>query len=324
MPDLEQLIAEQRRRLLQREQGVLAAIARRYAAAAATLAARAAALAGEPQGVSTQLRLAHMATLTAQIELQLQRIATEFVSRIEVERQAVIIEAAGDWQQLAAAIGIEPGLDVTAAERIQAALAPGTPLSRLLAEASAAGVEAAKQALFTGVVLGDNPTRIGARIRSALEISRARAQTIARTETLRAYRGAIRERMKQANGVVGWVWIAARDRRTCPMCWAMHGTKHRLDELMGTHPNCRCSQAPLAANSYVDVPPGSQVFARLPGATQRDILGPAKYVAYQRGAISLQDVVGEVQSPTWGLVRYERSLADIVGSDQARALRVAS
>jgi SPP1 gp7 family putative phage head morphogenesis protein len=225
----------------------------------------------------------------------------------------VIIEAADDFEEVAGEMRIAAGIDPGAGERIQAAVSPGSPLSRLLADANAAGAEAARQALFTGVILGDNPRVVAARLRAALAIAKNRAMTIARTEVLRAYRGSIRERMRHAPGVVGWVWVSARDRRTCPMCWAMHGTKHRLDEEFATHPNCRCSQAPLSARDISPLATGSEDFERLAAATQRRILGPGKYDLYSRGAIDLPDLVGEALDPVWGRIRYERPLYSLRG-----------
>jgi SPP1 gp7 family putative phage head morphogenesis protein len=173
------------------------------------------------------------------------------------------------------------------------------------------------------VILGQNPRVIAAQIRTALGGNLARALTIARTEMLGVYREAAR-RTYSANPIVtGWVWWSALDRRTCPVCWAQHGTFHEPSEPFGGHPSCRCSMLPSTKGwkelgfdvpeTRVDVKPGEEVFAGLDADTQRFILGPKKFEAYARGDITLPDLVKETHSPRWGIGHAERSLDDALG-----------
>ena len=118
--------------------------------------------------------------------------------------------------------------------------ADGRPLGELLAELGPAAGEAVRSGLVRGMALGRHPTVIARGIRTALGGDAARAVTIARTEILRAYRESSRAFYRANSDVVtGWLWHATLDAgRTCPVCWAMHGTFHALDEVMATHPSC--------------------------------------------------------------------------------------
>lgn len=120
-----------------------------------------------------------------------------------------------------------------------------SPLYRLFMRLAREGAQNAIDALRNGITLGWNPRKIARLIRDALGTSLTRALTIARTETLRAQRIAAVENYRANDNVVkGWKWSASLDGRTCPSCFAMHGTIHPLSEDMESHPNCRCSCSP--------------------------------------------------------------------------------
>jgi hypothetical protein len=68
-----------------------------------------------------------------------------------------------------------------------------------------------------------------------------------------------------------------------------------------------------------EIEPGPQIFAKLPEDQQRAILGPAKFAAYQAGAIGLEDLRGIRRDPRWGKVGYERSLREVLGPHRAEA-----
>jgi SPP1 gp7 family putative phage head morphogenesis protein len=153
-----------------------------------------------------------------------------------------------------------------------------------------------------------------------------RALRISRTETMRAYREAARRNYQANSDVVrGWYWHATLDTRTCPSCWAMHGTFHQLDETLDDHPNGRCAMRPATVSwaklGYPNIPDapappmGVDVFADLPPASQAAILGKAAFAAWRDGALELKDFVGRKRSRTWGTMRYTRSLSAILGAE---------
>lgn len=212
---------------------------------------------------------------------------------------------------------------------ITGATQAGSPLADLFNGFGAEAADKAAKALITGVTLGHNPRQIAPQVQDALGVSRNRALTIARTEALRAYRSANLETFRANSDVVDqWVWQAALDSRTCAACIAMNGTKHSLDEEMGSHPNCRCVQSPLTKSwddilgafgvdtsntpdTRPDIQSGEDWLNEQSEATQRAILGN-KYNGWANGDFTLKDLVGHSNDPDWGRSIYEKSLKDLV------------
>lgn len=136
-------------------------------------------------------------------------------------------------------------------------------------------------------------------------------QTIARTETHRAYRSATQRVMDDNKHLLkGWRWSAAKSSRTCAACLALDGRIFDTDVPMRAHPNCRCSLAPVTKSwkdlGY-DIPEplivresGDAWLKRQPAAVQRDILGPAAQAQYASGAVQLDDFVRLRKSSRWG------------------------
>lgn len=223
-------------------------------------------------------------------------------------------------------------LPTAAIEAIVAALSEGSPLRALLAGLAPQAWRDVEAALIEAVALGLNPRAIATAVRNALNVSRWRALTISRTEILRAYRTSQLESYKQTNVIAGWVWVAAIGAqdprgRTCVSCIAMHGRWFPLSEPMSEHPNGRCAAAPCLglpdADGYYRGEPfgasGPELFAALPAALQRQILGPSKYAAWLAGDISLEDLVSVRQSATWGVTRSVASLAEAIARASGRS-----
>lgn len=203
-------------------------------------------------------------------------------------------------------------------------LAEGGPLSDLMAGLAGEAVDAAEAALLQGVVLGKGTDWIATQLRRAIDIPRWRAETIARTEALRAFRETSRETYRRSNVVGSWTWTAALDRRTCPACLALHGQEFTLDEHLDGHPRCRCAMVPKTL-SWADISPeladlpdtrptiqtGEEWLAQQSPLTQRSILGPRKYGLWSDGKITLQDMVARTSSPEWGTMRRERSILEM-------------
>jgi SPP1 gp7 family putative phage head morphogenesis protein len=128
---------------------------------------------------------------------------------------------------------------VDAIKRLVGAMQEGSPLAKLFRGFGAEAAKKVAHALITGVTLGWNPRRIAPLVQQALDISRHRALTISRNESLRAYKDAGQETYKANRDVVDkWVWHSALNGRTCVACIAMHGTEHDLDEHLNGHVNC--------------------------------------------------------------------------------------
>jgi hypothetical protein len=199
----------------------------------------------------------------------------------------------GDWVRVDAR-----QLDAIVTRSTERVTSQMWPLS---AEADAA----VRRELVRGLATGSGPRATAAAIvkRTEGEFNGglARALTIARTETLDAHRVAAAEsHAANADVLAGWIWLADLSGRTepCPACLGMNGTVHPLSEPgpLG-HQNCRCSRVPKT-KSWADlgidldepgpsVPDAQDWFDAKDDATQRKILGPARYAAYKRGEFPL-------------------------------------
>lgn len=217
-----------------------------------------------------------------------------------------------------------------ALENLVGATQAGSPLHDLFAGFGQETAEKAVQALVSGVANGDNPRTIAPRVQQALGVSRNRALIISRTESLRCYRSAALQTYRANDDVVGgWIWSADLSPRTCAACIAMNGTKHSLNEEFGSHPCCRCSPVPETRSfdsilsqlgidgsdipdTRVAIQSGPDWFNEQPEEVKQQILGAAKYAAYNNGDFELSDIVGHSHSDDWGHSIYEKSLKDLV------------
>jgi SPP1 gp7 family putative phage head morphogenesis protein len=194
-------------------------------------------------------------------------------------------------------------LDQRTIEAITANLLENSPLTALLQRASSAGVQRLRETLIEGVTLGYNSRKIASQMRATLGGNLNRALTIARTETLRAYREGTHQTY-QANQhlITGWYWTASLSRRTCGACIALHGQFFPAGERQYSHVRCRCTSVPAIKGAP---PPfeetGEQWFAKQPDDVQASIIRNRSTMdALRSGELRLRDVVGKQESPTWG------------------------
>lgn len=153
--------------------------------------------------------------------------------------------------------------------------------------------------LTRGVAAGDNPKATAARMLKRAEnlhnFGRSRAVTIARTETLDAYReGARVSQLAHADVLAGWAWICHLGPRTCRSCLAMHGQVFGL-EVPGPddHQQGRCGRVPVVReeDGSVDlswIPSAEEHFARLSPMEQQAILGQNGWRAWLAGDFPIQ------------------------------------
>ena len=291
--------------------------------------------AGETPNVSWLVRQERYTILLTQLESALTTFAAQSADVTErLQRQAAIAAADDATALIKLAAGTAPpggtaAISITfgtppasVIDRIVGNAADGTPLGDLLGEIAGRGVREVRTALQTGVAAGHSPRDIARAVQRASGSSLARALTIARTESIRAYRDITADQYKRSRSILeGWVWNAALDRRTCPACWAMHGQEFTVDETLDSHPNCRCAMIPKT-KSWADLgfpgtpdsrpstTGGPDLFSKLSGSDQAAILGPGKYQAYKDGQITLPDLVHRTDSPRWGPGRREATLRE--------------
>jgi SPP1 gp7 family putative phage head morphogenesis protein len=189
--------------------------------------------------------------------------------------------------------------------RIQAAAWP------LAADAE----EAMRRALVRGVAIGEHPRQAARRMLRLTETrfngGLTRALVIARTEMLDAHRaGSLAAQRASSDVLAGWTWLATLDRRTCPSCWAMHGTVHPVDEPGPLdHQQGRCARLPKLRTWRelgfdVDEPPdltpdAASRFAALPPADQLAVMGPTRLAALRDGTATLADMATRRTTSGW-------------------------
>jgi hypothetical protein len=203
-----------------------------------------------------------------------------------------------------------------------------TQIENALDPLAGSALESMRQALIRGVAVGDNPREAARRMVRGLEEQfnggLTRAMTIARTEILDAHRrAAMAQHLANRDVLAGWVWTAELSRRTCPSCWAQHGSLHPLEEQGPLdHQQGRCARTPktkswrdLGFTTYEppDVLPDAQaVFKELPQADRLAIMGPARLDALERGEIAWADLSQRRVTSGWRDSYRVRPVRDLV------------
>lgn len=109
----------------------------------------------------------------------------------------------------------------------------GTRFAETSAEVVAQGVLEGRP---TDAMIQDMRTRLG--------ITKGRAETIVRTESIRAY-SAASNTYYAAQGISQCIWYTTADDRTCPLCSPRAGKIYKRGEARTpAHPRCRCTLAP--------------------------------------------------------------------------------
>jgi len=117
--------------------------------------------------------------------------------------------------------------------------------------------------------------------------------------------------------LIGWMWYATLDHRTCPSCVALHGQIFPLSEVLVDHPRGRCEPIPVFSDyaGLEGIEPGISWLSRQSEETQRTILGPARYNAWKAGAVDLSEYSVIDPHPVYGPIRRAASLKEVLGDD---------
>lgn len=199
--------------------------------------------------------------------------------------------------------------------------------------------EAMKRELVRGVVTGDNPRDAAAamvrRVEGQFNGGLSRAMVIARTEVIDAHRQAAEiGQQDHADVLDGWIWHAEvtgpSRTRTCPSCWAMHGTLHPMSEPGPLdHHQGRCSRTPKT-KSWADLgfdipeppdelPDARAIFDSLPREEQLQIMGPARLRLLDDGAIEWADLSTRRTTPDWRDSYHVTPVADLTNRTREEA-----
>jgi SPP1 gp7 family putative phage head morphogenesis protein len=193
-------------------------------------------------------------------------------------------------------------------------------------------VDGIRATVLKGLLLGKGQDWFTREVSRNYAVAQSRAATIMRTETMRVYRETTRQTYTaNTAALTGWVWQAHLDGATCIGCAMMDGTLHDVTETLDGHPNCRCAMLPRTKSwdelgatglpdTRPDVPSGQSWVEAQPPHVQRALMGPAKFDAWQKGEISLQDMVAQHHSEDWGSMRTERSLKSIRANRNANSV----
>ena len=211
----------------------------------------------------------------------------------------------------------------------------GSPLrERMESTLGEAVAEQVADRLLENVALGKHPRETARTIRKETGVGLVWTLRTVRTAQLWSYRKAKHEAWAENPQLYrGWTWHAKLGPRTCPACIAMHGTRHGPDEVLNDHHNGRCVPV-IIAPTYAEilglppiegdlspgerVPSGAEWFAAQPQAFQRQVLGDARYRAYQDGRLTMDEdrqsgIVGTRKDDVYGPLRVPRSLKDVLG-----------
>lgn len=288
---------------------------------------------GDDISAAWLFRADRLQVLLRSVEGEIRTFAAAAEARVAAEQSRAIAAGLADAQGLLEAVrpeGVDHIFKATDPGPVLAAVgfsSDGSPLADLF---TTFGPEASQEvglALASGLARGVHPRVIARDIRAAAHVPLVRAQAIARTETMRAYRESTRRVFEENDDVVdGWIWVAGLGRRTCAACWALHGSFHPLGATLDGHVCCRCVMAPhtkswaelgfagVDEETSIRIPAGPDLFEKLAADQQEQILGKAAYRAYTAGQVDLTDFVGRKESADWGTMRYTRSLKDALAA----------
>jgi hypothetical protein len=187
-----------------------------------------------------------------------------------------------------------------------------TSLTRPLSQEATAAM---LRELIRGVVVGDNPRTTARlmlrRLEGAFNGGLTRALVIARTELLDAHRlAAMLSQTANADVLAGWQWVAQLDSRSCPSCWAQHGSIHPLTEPGPMdHQAGRCSRCPVTkswrqlgfgvAEPPSTLPVAQARFRALPEVDQLRIMGPQRLELLRSGDVAWADLSTRRSTRGW-------------------------
>lgn len=288
---------------------------------------------GQEISASRLFRVTRLETLLAQAEREFDAFAQYAEENIVSQQYDAVLKASTAAREITfASLGpLPPGYDAPSSflrfntlgvQDYASRISANSPVRELIESLAPQGVTEFQQVITQGMVQGKGLRQLRTDVQRVLDVPKARALTIARTEVLSTYREASIESYRNNDDVVeGWIWTAAKNRRTCACCLAMDGREFPNSVEFGSHPNCRCTPRPKTvswADLGLDVPDrrppmetAEQWFRKQPSDVQEEILGPSKFQRYQNGELQLEDFIGYRVSKKWGPNRWERSLKEI-------------
>ncbi len=244
----------------------------------------------------------------------------EMAEREIISAQRVLAELGIDHASTLirmAAGSVDLGFDrlvPAAVENMVGLAGDGSPLASLLRDAFGDGMASMTDELIRSTALGISPRLTAQRMRQGVRVGLNRSLNIARTEQLRVYREASRQQYEASRVVSGFRRIATKDSRVCLACLLSDGERYAVQETLRTHVNCRCALIPnVKGMKPVTWQLGPSWFREQDASTQRQMMGPGKYAAWQAGKFDLDQLVTVKHDPTWGDSVQVATLSNLTG-----------
>lgn len=274
-------------------------------------------------------RIARLDQLEATILAEMEQLGEAGIQQVRRRVQAEIDAGTVDARSLMAFRLRDDGLVVPsqfaqlptgALRTLTSYVSDGGPIPKAFRGMGPDLVRQMQQRLVTGLAKGENPRVIGARMKrdsadgGILDRPLYEQVRVARTEPLRAYRESARITYQANSDVVaGWEWRAFPGERTCAYCLAMDGTKHTLDEVMATHPQCRCTELPVTELSEAPPVSGAEYLYNLDADGQDAVFGSHTLgEMYRAGKVQLPDMIEQYTHPEWGRSGRAASMRSLV------------
>lgn len=272
---------------------------------------------GEEIGPAWLFQYDRLGTLQRRLEAELDTLYNYLAGQV-ITQQAQAVDLGIEYARKS----LEAQADVLftypdpAALRMAVGFMREGPVREVLERRAGKLAEELARTIQAGIILGRNPREIAREVKDTFGLQTVHALTLARTETLRAYREAVHQAIEANQDVVrGWIWHAHPSKRTCAVCLAKHGSFFYHVERMTSHPNCRCSPIPVTREwstvllrkvraketAFTRTWSGSAYFMRLPAEEQIEKIGLHRFLLHRFHDLSLQDMVMSYADPKWGL-----------------------
>jgi hypothetical protein len=169
--------------------------------------------------------------------------------------------------------------------------------------------------LIVAVAQGRSPYEIAQIISDWKNVPYSWAENMARTTQIWSARTATHEGYRANPRIVsGWMWLSAKDKRTCISCWSMDGMIFPVSKTLNDHHRGRCTPAPISPYSRWNVGyrTGRERFAELSQADQRAIFhNKSLYDAFMNGEVGWGDLSEPYQNDIFGEMQRASSLTSI-------------
>lgn len=334
LPEVVKVEREWRARLADREAVAMGKLGQRYAQMTNRLMVHFESLAeqvtrmaeaGEAVSVGKLYQLERWQRMAAAIDREFALYAPFASDLIEAEQQHLLSAGADAAVDTLGAIGRSSGIpDALGVEHAVGIIegmpkeayaqlvgqTEGGPLLSLLNEATAGTGGDIGQVLTQGVGLGKNPTVVAREMADAFGVPLARAQCIARTEMLSAFRATSQDSYRRV-GLTQYERLSAQDSRVCPGCIAAEGTLYPVEVAFQDHPNCRCTLLPYWPGIGGNWPTGEEWFKQQDEGLQRSLLGNTRFDMWKSGEVPFRNFATVVSNDTWGGAVVATSISDL-------------